>query len=402
MQTKLELEVAVSLLTRDLSPTQEQTVPLDEAAGRVLAADVAAPRDQPPFNRSPLDGYALRAADLAGADDLRPAVLRVVDSLCAGQASAVPVGPGQAVRIMTGAMLPQGCDAVVRQEDTDCGTETVAVRRALRPFDNFVPRGDDYRAGDVLLPAGLRLNAAAVGLLASLGMARVSVRRRPRVAVFATGDELAEPGAPLLPGQIYDANRYLLRARLLELGAEPVAAGACCDEPEALARALAAAAAHCDLLITTGGVSVGTKDILHEALPLLGAEQVFYQVRVKPGGHLFYSRCRGTPILSLSGNPYAAAATFEVLAGPALAVLSGCPDLLPRLTRGRLATPFPKASPARRFLRGVFSGGEVTLPDSQASGSLASLALCNCLVDIPAGTGALAVGDAVAVRPFRA
>lgn len=400
MRTDLELEEAVALLTEGLAPLGCETVPLPEAAGRVLAGDVKAVRDQPPFDRSPVDGYALRSADLGGADCRHPVRLRVVDTVYAGQAAGAAVQAGEAVQVATGAMLPAGCDAVVRQEDAVREDGAVAVGRPLWPFDNYIHRGEDYRAGDVLLPAGTKLNAAAVGLLAGLGLDGVSVRRRPQTAVFATGDELAAPGDPLPPGCIYDANRPMLCARLVGLGMGAGPGVVCRDDPASLAALMREAAETCDLIVTTGGASVGERDILHAALPLLGAEPVFSGVRVKPGGHILFSRCAGTPILSLSGNPFAAAATFELLALPMLAALMDDPSLPPRRAQAVLETPFPKASPGRRFLRGRLSRGRVALPAEQSSGVLSSLAGCNCLVDLPAGTGPLDMGAPVRVLVF--
>ena len=382
MQTKLELEEAVSLLTRDPLPHPGT----DGPSGRGRQAGSSPPTWPPPGSSHPSTAppgrVRPRAADLAGADALPPRRAARGGQPLRRTGLRRPRGSGQAVRIMTGAMLPQGCDAVVRQEDTDCGTETVAVRRACAA-DNFVP-GDDYRAGDVLLPAGLRLNAAAVGLLASLGMARVSVRRRPRVAVFATGDELAEP-ARLLPGQIYDANRYLLRARLLELGAEP-----CGGRLLRQARPLPAPWRRPPLtviLITTGGVSVGQRTSSTRLCPP-GRGAGFLSGEGKARRAPLYSRCRGTPS-SPSGHPPPPpppSGAGRARAGGTLRL----PDLLPA-SPGPSCHPSPRPVPLAASCR-ASSPAEVTLPDSQASGSLASLALCSCLVDIPAGTGALAVG----------
>ena len=393
MRTGLTLEEARALAAGGLAPLGCEVVPLAKSPGRTLAADVAAPLDQPPFDRSSLDGYALRASDLAGASRETPVSLTVVDTVYAGDMACVPVGPGQAVRIMTGAMLPPGCDCVVRQEDTDMGSPTVRVFAPLRPHDNVADRGGDYRAGAVLLPAGTRLDAAAVGLLASAGVTEVPVRRRPRVGVLVTGDEVVFPGvSPLPAGKIYDANQTLLLARLAELGFPDAVGARVGDDPKAAAEAMERLLADCDLLVTTGGVSVGAKDVLHQALPLLGAEQVFWKVKLKPGSPALFSRYRGKPILSLSGNPFAAFTTFELLARPILAALSGEPGLLPERKRAVLDTPFPKGSPIRRFVRGRYESGHVALPEGHSSGQLRSLAGCNCLVDIPAGSGPLEAG----------
>ena len=393
MVTGISLEEAVARMTAPRSPLGTEALPLERALGRTLAADVTAPLDQPPFDRSPLDGYALRSADLTGADKDHPAVLEVVDTVYAGDEAKIPVKPGQAVRIMTGAMLPSGCDCVVAQEKTDRGSP-VAVFAALKPFENYVCQGDDYRKGSPLLKAGTRLDAAAMGVLASAGLMEVEVCRRPKVGLLTTGDEVVSPGAPLPTGKIYGSNQMLLAARLAELGFEAETAHQG-DDPAAVAEAMKQLLKTCNVLITTGGVSVGDKDIFHQALPLLGAEQVFWRVDLKPGTPAMYSVWQGKPILSLSGNPFAAAATFELLARPLLAVLAG--EEGPRWGEGVLDTPFPKASPKRRFIRGKYENGHITLPEGHSSGLLASLVGCNCLVELPAGSPPAEAGTQVRI-----
>ena len=395
MKTGILLEEAVSCMTDTLSPLGTEYLLLPEALGRTLAQDLTAPQDQPPFDRSPLDGYALRSADLAGADQEHPAVLEVIDTLYAGDPATLPVGPGQAVRIMTGAMLPPGCDCVAAQEQTD-RQNPVGVSVSLSPFQNYVYRGEDYVKGSLLAEQGTRLDAAAIGLLASAGFDRVPVRRRPRVGLLTTGDEVLPPGVPLTPGKIYGANGAILTARLAELGIGAVHRHQG-DQPAAVAQAMEELLAQCDLLLTTGGVSVGDKDIFHQALPLLGAEQKFWRVKIKPGTPAMYATCHGKPVLSLSGNPFAAAATFELLARPLLAALSGEPSLLPIPLQAILDTPFSKASPVRRFLRGQYREGHVALPEGHSSGQLASMMGCNCLVELPAGSPPAEVGQPVQI-----
>ena len=400
MRTTISLEEAVSLVVEGLAPLGKETVSRAEALGRTLAEDIAAPIAQPPFDRSPLDGYALRSADTLGADQSRPAVLSVVDTLYAGDVSAIPVAQGQAVRIMTGAMLPQGADCVIRQEDTARCADQVSAFHPLRPFENYCFRGEDFAAGQVLLPAGTRIDAAAVGVLASAGLCTVPVRRRPSVCVLCTGDEVVCPETkPLPPGKIYGANGPLLIARLAELGMVHTVCDLLPDDPEAVAQALRQRGTAWDLVITTGGVSVGDKDIFHAALPLAGAEQIFWRVKLKPGTPAMFSRLNGTPVLSLSGNPFAAAATFELLARPILAALSGEP-LEAEREEAVLDTPFEKAGGYRRFLRGSYEKGHVFLPGGHSSGQLASLAGCNCLVEVPENSPPLPAGAKVTIRLY--
>ena len=378
-----------------------QQVPAARAHGRVLAQDVYATMDQPPFDRSPLDGYALIAADSAGASPERPVRLQVVGKVCAGGCFPRRIERGQAVRVMTGAMLPPGCDCVIRQEDTDLGADFVEIRAQLRHHQNYCFKGEDFCTGDLLMPAGTVLDAVALGVLASAGAgpeshARLEVLPQLRAAVLSTGDELS-PGdvRPLAPGKIYDANRVLVTARLEELGVKVIRQAHLPDDPALVCAALADACQQVDILITTGGVSVGEKDIFHEALPLLGAEQVFWRVQCKPGTPALFSVFQGRPILSLSGNPFAAAATFEILGRPLLHCLSPDPRLSLCRKQAVLASEFAKASPVRRFIRGRYEQGAVALPRQHSSGQLASMLGCNCLVDIPAGSGPLQAGETV-------
>ena len=393
MVTGISLEEAVVQMTGPLSPLGTEILPLERTLSRTLAADVAAPLDQPPFDRSPLDGYALRSADLAGADRDHPAVLEVVDTVYAGDEARIPVGPGQAVRLMTGAMLPPGCDCVVPQEDTDRG-DPVSVFVSLKPFQNYVYQGEDYRKGTLLLEKGTRLDAAALGVLAGAGLTEAEVCRRPRVGLLTTGDEVVSPGTALPAGKIYGSNQMLLAARLAELGVETETAHQG-DDPAAVAEAMRELLEICDVLLTTGGVSVGDKDIFHQALPLLGAERIFWRVNLKPGTPAMYSLYEGKPILSLSGNPFAAFTTFELLARPLLAALTG--EEGPRWGEGVLDTPFPKASPRRRFIRGRYEHGHITLPEGHSSGMLASLVGCNCLAELPAGSPPAEAGTRVRI-----
>lgn len=398
MRTRIELEEARALMAESVRPLGVEQVSRQEALGRTLAEDVTAPLDQPPFDRSPLDGYALRSADLTGASPEHPVSLRVVETVYAGGVPSRALGPGEAIRIMTGAMLPRGCDCVLQHERTDNGLEQVQIYAALSPHDNYCDRGEDYRTGEVLLPAGTVVDAAAVGVLASAGLSSVPVRRRPVVRVLSTGDEVVSPDLhPLPAGKIYGSNQELLTARLRELEVSDVRGLLIGDDPREVADTMAQLLGECDLLITTGGVSAGDKDIFHEALPLLGAERVFWKVNLKPGTPAMYSLWQGQPILSLSGNPFAAAATFELLARPLLAALTGESRFSLRSRTAVVEGSFPKASPGRRFLRGFYQEGRVSLTGKNDSGMLASLVGCNCLVDLPAGSPPVQEGQTVTV-----
>lgn len=401
---KISLERACEVIRQKVVPLGTERIPAARCLGRVLAEDVTAPMDQPPFPRSPLDGFAFAAASSQGASEESPVTLRVVGTVYAGDWREEPVEAGCAVHITTGAPIPAGCDCVVRQEDTESGPDWVKLTSALKPWENYCFQGEDYRTGDVLIPAGTALNAAAVGVLGSAGLYRedveLTVRKVPRVALLCTGDELVEgEGSPLPKGKIYSSNAPLLAARLRELGMEVCAYTPCFgDDGAAVAEALRKLCREADAVITTGGVSVGDKDIFHEALPLLGAERHFWRVLLKPGTPLMFSTFEGTPILSLSGNPFAAAATFELLGRTLLAALAGNDRLLPVKVTALLGTPFPKGGKVRRFVRGSLRGGVVTLPEGHSSGQLRSSVGTNCLVELESGRGPVAAGETVTVH----
>lgn len=399
-QEGISLEEALGELEKYCSPVQEaEETAILSCGGRILAEDVYARIDNPPFDRSPVDGYAVRSADIREAAPDCPAVLRVTGEVDAGGWFEGEAGPGQAVRIMTGAPIPRGADCCIYQEQTDYGEDLVRVYKPCPPYGNYCFCGEDIRAGALVLAAGTRLTYVEQGILAGLGRVSARVWRRARVAVFASGDELTEPGTPLLPGKIYDNNLYFLTARLGELGAEVTVMRRVPDQPEVMARLLAEAADTVDLMITTGGVSVGKKDIMHEALPLAGASRLFWKIRMKPGMPTMGSVLGGTPVVSLSGNPFGALADCELLVRPLLARAGRNPGLIPQVCAAALPQGFPKASPSRRFLRGFYRDGQVRIPEvaKHASGVLSSMAGCNCLVDIPEGSAAVKPGSSVRV-----
>lgn len=398
---RISLEEALRLVRDSLRPLGEEMVDLGQALGRTLSRDVCAAIDQPPFDRSPLDGYALRSQDVQGASWDTPVSLRVLERVCAGEIPTQTVTLGTATRIMTGAPLPPGCNCVVRQEDTDLGCLTVQIHTPVAVGQNYVHAGEDYRKGDLLLAAGTRLDAAGVGVLASAGCCRIWVYRRPRVALLVTGDEVVEPTIhPLPPAKIYTANSYLLGARLNELGMEEVSCHVTGDDPREVASCIKQLLAGHDCLISTGGVSVGERDVFHQALPLAGAQPVFWRVQIKPGTPAMYALLGGKPVLSLSGNPFAAAATFELLARPMLHALCPEPQLEMVTLQACLDTAVEQGSSMRRFLRGTYTNGHVTLPQGHSSGVLRPLVGCNCLVEMPAGSAPLKAGDICTIYLF--
>lgn len=383
----VELEEAVEIIVRSIEPVADvEEAALPEAVGRIGARAIYSETDNPPFARSPLDGYAFSSRDVKAASEEKPVRLCVAGRICAGEWRKEKLGPGEAIEIMTGAAIPEGADCVIRQEDVRLSGKPgyVEIAHAMRKYENYCFQGEDLKKGDLLLEQGRFIGWVEQGILASAGVFRLQVYRRPRIALYVTGDELCLPGQALSPGKIYDSNCWLLSGRMRELGYPPVTVKLLPDEPEAVAEEIRKAAGKMDLVITTGGVSVGAKDIFHQVLPLLGAERLFWRVRMKPGTPAMFSVFQDTPMLHLSGNPFAAAATFELLAVPAIERLTGDPRLRQKRVRAILGTDFNKSG-GRRFLRGCVENGQVRLPpvEKHASGMLFSMEGCNCLVEIP-------------------
>ena len=393
----ISLEKAIEILLAQVSKVREaEEVPLLEALGRTLVEDYTAPFDNPPFDRSPLDGYTFAASSTAGATAAQPAEFEIIGEECAGQYFDESVPAGKAVRIMTGGAIPAGCDCVVRQEDVTADGDMLLVPFIMKHHENYCFAGEDIKQGTRLAKAGTRLTAAHLGALASMGFDKVKVIRRVRVAIASTGDELLQPGQPLAPGKIYNSNLYMISSRLRELGFEPEVLGILPDDVEAAAAAIAKWQDKVDLFLTTGGVSVGKKDIMHGVVGKIG-KRLFWRVCMKPGGPAIAYTFGKTLGIALSGNPFAAYATFELIARPVLVALSGDEKIALRQTQAVLTDAFPKASKGRRFIRAYYEDGKVRLPQQHASGSLFSVVGCNAFVAIPAGTDPLESGTEVDV-----
>lgn len=391
------LEEAGELIRRHTRPLSACKMPLTEINGEILYEDIRAIHDQPPFPRSPLDGYALRGEDTKGASKECPVVLQVIDKFCAGEYREIALQPGECIRIMTGAPIPAGANAVIRQEDTDYGEKEVSIYASVSPWENYCYQGEDYKSGDLLLKKQTELNFSAAAVLASNGITEVMVYPKPKIAIFSTGDELLEPGMPLQPGKIYNSNLYMLCARLREWGIFAQAFQVS-DEKETVKQKIIESLKWADAVITTGGVSVGEKDILNEILHEPQMELIFDGVEIKPGSPVKYALYQGKPILALSGNPFAALVTFELFGKAMLQALMGktTDGAIPK-TKAMLENQFSKGSKVRRLIRGVYENGSVKVPEGHSSGQLSSMLGCNCLVDIPKGSPALPAGALVEV-----
>lgn len=330
MVENITVEQAAELMLAHTAPlTETEEVNLLDALGKILARDAVAEIDNPPFNRSPVDGYACCSEDIQQASSKHPVRLKVLEEIDAGSYSGVKVRTGEAVRIMTGAPIPSGCDCCVRQEDTDCNENEVCIYAGVKKWKNYCFQGEDFKKGTRMLEAGSKIQFVEAGILASMGKSQVLVYRKPRIALLTTGDEVVPPGTSLSPGKIYNSNQTILAARMRELGICPVLEKSVPDKPEILGEEIKKAVENADLVITTGGVSVGKKDILHEVMENLGAVRIFWRVKLKPGTPSLFSLYQETPVISLSGNPFGAAANFELLVRPVLAKMARDSRLLP-------------------------------------------------------------------------
>lgn len=394
---RISLEQARQLIAERVQTLPPVSLPLSAAPGRLVQEDLCAPITQPPFPRSPLDGYALRAADSTGASPETPVTLRVIDRSFAGVPAKKVPGIGEAVRIMTGALIPEGADCVIRQEDTDCGEEAVRIYTPLRPYNNYCFAGEDYRQGECLVPAGYRMDAGGCALLAGAGIRQIPVNTLPRVAIISTGSELQRPDAPLDPGKIYDANSAYLQARLRELSIPQISLYQAGDNLEALKETFSAALAAHDLVISTGGVSVGQADLVPPVLEALGGQKHFHGVDIKPGMPAAFFTVQGKSVLALSGNPFACVVTFELLGRAVLGALSGDSAIAPSAETALLQETHEKARPVRRFCCGRLENGSVSFSEAQQNGKTRMLIGCDCLVELPAGNDVLAAGTPVQV-----
>lgn len=366
---------------------ETEEVELNKAGGRILTQDMVAEFNNPPFDRSPVDGYACKAEDLAGASSEHPVKLKVMEEIDAGQYSERVVESGQAVRIMTGAAIPKGCDCCIFQEDTDYGEETVKIYREVKQWDNYCFAGEDFKKGTTLLKKGTHIGYVEAAVLAGMGAAKVPVYRRPKVVLLTTGDEVVEPGNPLPAGKIYNSNMTMLSARMMELGIEPFYMEAVKDNPQVMAEKIKEIAEQADMIITTGGVSVGKKDIMHESIRLIDAERIFWRVNMKPGMPTLFSVYENAsggkvPVISLSGNPFGVAVTIELLIRPALEKMMQNPAIGLKEVTGVMADDFVKGIKGRRFIRAYWENGRFHLPNGlHSNGVLSSMAGCNCLID---------------------
>jgi molybdopterin molybdotransferase len=386
----LSVADAVAGIVEDVRPCAVERVSLLDALGRVLADEIIAPLTLPPRDNSAMDGYAVRAADIATVVADRPVVLRVLETVAAGQVPSVAVSGGTATRIMTGAPVPEGADSVVRVEDTDGGIDRVRITNARDAHRNVRLRGEDLLKGATILVPGTPIGPAQIGVLASIGAAVVDVHRRPRVAIVGSGDELVDLDrfAEAAAGRrIVSSNNYSIHALVRSAGGEPVNLGVAADTPAAL-REMLSHSAGCDLLVTTAGVSVGAFDYTRDVLTEMGAAMRFWKVRMRPGAPLGFGFLERMPWIGLPGNPVSAMVTFELFVRPVIRRMLGHRRLFRRPIPVVLAEPVTIGVTLTHFLRAIVTVGDdgvatARLTGPQGSGILMSMSLANALLVVP-------------------
>ena len=391
-------------ILRVIKPVRTERIPLAEALGRVLAVPVVSRRTVPSFDNSAMDGYAVRAADVHGASPQTPLELPVVGESRAGSLPSRRLERGQAMKIMTGAPVPDGADSGVRYEDTDSGRGTVGVHVEVKHGNNIRRAGEDMRPGDEVLTPGRRLRGADLAVCAGLGHTYLEVYRRPRVAIISTGDELVEAEREPGPGQVVDVNSVAVAAAVREAGGEPVGLGIARDTVVDVRRRLEEGA-RCDLIVSSAGVSVGDHDHVRDVVAELGSVDM-WKVAMRPGKPLVVGNVRGVPFIGLPGNPVSSQVTFELFARPAILALQGAAEPHRRRTRARALEAMDKPEGLETFHRGVLVEArdsdlpEVRLTGPQGSGIMRSMVLADCLVVLPAeGTG-IRAGEVVTVIPL--
>ncbi len=408
-RTAVPVEEARNRLLAHIVPTGVESVPLMSAFGRIAAERVVAADPVPHFRRSGMDGYAVRSLDTVGAASESPTALRVVGEVACGDVPEAALAPGTTMRIMTGAMLPEGADAVVVLEAVATGalpdgTPCVLLRRPAAPGANVSAVGSDVSAGSAVAVPGHRLGPGEIALLATAGRTMVNVYRKPRVALLATGSELLQPDSPLVPGKIRNSNAYMLAAMVASAGAEPIPLGTAQDDMGIIADALKEGLEICDLAITTGGVSVGDYDVVTDLLHEWDGKLLFNKVQMRPGSVTSAAMRGEKPLLALSGNPGACFAGFELFARPLLLALQGVPRPATRTFEARLAEAFPRTNAYPRYVRGRWwsEGGTLYCAaggDDRSSRMLPGLG-AECFVVIPPGGTGTAAGTLVKIVPL--
>lgn len=382
----IKVEKALEIVLSSIQTLPPERVKLLSSLDRVLVEDIYSNLDLPPFDNSAMDGYALIASETKRASLSNPKILDILEDLPAGQTTTKEIKRGTAIRIMTGAPIPKGADAVIMVEHTQSENSKVTIFKEVRELENIRQVGEDVKKGDLVMTRGSVIRAAELGILASLGLTEVNVVRSPRVAILATGNELVDPGKNLSPGKIRSSNSYTIYAQVLRYGGIPVNLGIAKDDPDEVKDRIESGLTS-DMVLTSGGVSVGKYDIVKDALAELGIEIKFWKVAMKPGKPLLFGLIRGTPVFGLPGNSVASMVSFEQFVRPAILKMSGGRQLRKPEILATTKEDIRKKPGSRHFIRGrvkVVNGRyEVRMTGPQGSGILSSMTLANALIVIP-------------------
>ena len=401
MKKFIALEEALEILNKNTKALKSEVVSIKDSLKRVLYGDVKSKINNPPFNKSVFDGYAFKSEDSKGTSKENPIELKIVDEIFAGMWPEIEIKHGEAIRIMTGAPIPVGADCVLKQEETERHGDLVKIFKEMKANENISFMGEDIKIGETLIKKGKRLDYADLGIMASSGISEVLVYKKPRVSIISTGDEVCDINSTLKPGKIYDSNLYSLSARIEELGYNVLSMEHVGDNILKIGEAIEKAFEKSDIVFTTGGASVGEKDLMQKVSESIGFEKLFWKIKIKPGSAVVCSKREEKILISLSGNPNAALTTFELLGKSVLKKLEGEEENINiKREKGVLMDSFNKKSPQRRFLRGNIiydeKGAKVYITQIKSgNGILSSLLNANCLIEIEKGNEGLNRGEVV-------
>ena len=401
MKKFIALEEALEILNKNTKALKSEVVSIKDSLKRVLYGDVKSKINNPPFNKSVFDGYAFKSEDSKGTSKENPIELKIVDEIFAGDFSEIEIKHGEAIRIMTGAPIPAGADCVLKQEETERHGDLVKIFKEMKSYENISFMGEDIKIGETLIKKGKRLDYADLGIMASSGISEVLVYKKPKVSIISTGDEVCDINSTLKPGKIYDSNLYSLSARIEELGYNVLSMEHVGDNILKIGEAIEKAFEKSDIVFTTGGASVGEKDLMQKVSESIGFERLFWKIKIKPGSAVVCSKRQEKILISLSGNPNAALTTFELLGKSVLKKLEGEEENINiKREKGVLMDSFNKKSPQRRFLRGNViydeKGAKVYITQIKSgNGILSSLLNANCLIEIEKGNEGLNRGEVV-------
>ncbi|EJT6152400.1 molybdopterin molybdotransferase MoeA [Clostridium perfringens] len=401
MKKFIALEEALEILNKNTKALKSEVVSIKDSLKRVLYGDVKSKINNPPFNKSVFDGYAFKSEDSKGTSKENPVELKIVDEIFAGDFSEIEIKSGEAIRIMTGAPIPVGADCVLKQEETERHGDLVKIFKEMKANENISFMGEDIQIGETLIKKGKRLDYADLGIMASSGISEVTVYKKPRVSIISTGDEVCDINTTLKPGKIYDSNLYSLSGRIEELGYNILSMEHVGDNILEIGEAIEKAFEKSDIVFTTGGASVGEKDLMQKVSESIGFKKLFWKIKIKPGSAVVCSKREEKILISLSGNPNAALTTFELLGKSVLKKLEGEEENINiKREKGILMDSFNKKSPQRRFLRGNViydeKGAKVYITQIKSgNGILSSLLNANCLIEIEKRNEGLNRGEVV-------